>query len=125
MGTNEVYRVGQYVPAPTPAGTPAGAPLLIGILKCVTVTGRTVDENDPNDPFRGNHSGESSVDLGAAFILDVVIAGATLTWGQAIYIKTDGTLTTVATSATLFGAALDYGAAVNAAAQPIVVKILN
>lgn len=136
MAKNEVYRVGEYVPAPVPStltgtplaqaqarglsSTPAGTPMRVGILNLVTVS----EKSDIERQF-GNKAGEASVDLAAAHLVPVTIVGATLTWGQAIYIVTaTGLLSTDATGAVLWGAALEYGITVGAQ-KLVAVKIIN
>lgn len=119
VSKNEVYRVGQYVPAPVPAGTKAGTPLRIGVLNLVTVGEVATAEHTPY-----GHEGEASVDLGAAWILPVTISGGATTFGQAVYITAAGALVTTATNNTLFGAILEYGVP-NGTNTPITVKILN
>lgn len=123
MAKNEVYRAGEYVPAPVPQGTKAGSALRVGTLNLVTVTERSDIEGQ-----YGNHQGESSVDLGGGHILPVTISGGPLTWGQPIYVTAAGKLVTAtgpeATPNQLFGAALEYNVP-NGTDTPVVVKILN
>lgn len=94
MAQNEVYRVGQYIPAPVPNGTPAGVAQRVGALNFITVTPEGLD---------GNYEGQASADLGGAHNVPVTVAGAPLAFGGKVYIQADGDLTNVATDATWWG----------------------
>jgi hypothetical protein len=128
MALNEVFKEGQRLSLPVPTGTLAGSPLRIGILNAVTQT----DEGSVTDPNNvingvakstagvGNKAGFASVFRGGAHVLTVT--GAVAKAGDPVYIKADNTLTTVATGAFLFGAALQVK---GAPAGDIIVQILQ
>lgn len=119
VSKNEVYRVGQYVPAPLPAGTAAGTAKRLGVLNLVTVGEVATAEHEPY-----GHEGSAPVDLGGAWILPVTISGGATSFGQAVYITDAGALVTTATGNNLFGAILEYGVP-NGTNTPLTVKILN
>lgn len=96
MATNEIYREANHLSLPVPADTKAGAPVRIGILNGFTET--------PEGEGVGNIENHASINFEGAFKVDVVGA---LEKGQAVFIKSDNTLTaTVAGSAARFGASL-------------------
>jgi len=126
MAKNEVYRIGQYVPAPVPApaaGSTAladvGRPLHIGDLNVVQVSPRNSVEHE-----FGGHAGEAAVDLGGAHKFPVDIVTNPLSWGQRIFITDAGVLTTVVGTNTLFGHALEYNVPTGNGTL-VVVKIKN
>ena len=109
---NEVLRVGDSLSVPVTAGTRSGTPLRIGILNAVAITDEA-SVTDPNFVYNGiplntggigNLNGWTSAKLDGSYRLEVT--GAVAAVGAPVYIKTDGTLTTVAAGAFLFGASL-------------------
>lgn len=105
---NQVYanqRPG--ISLPVPAGTKSGDPVKVGSLMGVaatdradsTVTPPTIDSIAANSS--GNADGYASVLVDGGYLLTVT--GAVSSAGTAIYIDSDGALTTTATSNTLFG----------------------
>lgn len=109
MALNEVFKEGRHISLPVPDGTLSGQPLRIGILNAVAET----DEGGASAVVNGitqitggvgNADNHASLNLGGAWRLPV--AGAVAAVGQAIYIKSDNTLTATATGNFLFGAAL-------------------
>jgi hypothetical protein len=125
VALNEVFKEGNHLSLPVPDGTVSGKPLRIGILNAVAETdegGATVVVNGITQISGGlgNKDNFSSLSLVGAWDLDV--AGAVATVGQAIYIKTDGTLTATATGAFLFGAALRTK---GTGTGPLLVKVLQ
>lgn len=123
MSKTEVYRVGQYVPAPVPdaaAGSGvstllnSGLPLRLGSLNMVTVTRKGED----------NYAQDASVDLGGAHLLPVTITGGLGVFGAPVYLVTaTGLLSTVSASATFFGWLLDTSTVANGTQVPCVVKV--
>lgn len=128
MARNEVYRVGQYVPAPLPdtapgsgvplgfgvANSKTGVPLRIGALNLVTVTRKGED----------NYAQNGSVDLAAAHLLPVTVVGSPATFGQAVYLVTaSGLLSTASAGATYFGNILDESPVAVGAQVPCIVRI--
>lgn len=108
MAHNEVYRLGQYVPAPVPdkavAGATDGGPLdlrvnsgvalRIGSLNVVTVTRKGED----------NYAQNASVDLAHVTMQPVTITGGPATFGTKVYITTaTGKLSTASAGGTFFG----------------------
>lgn len=109
MALNEVFKEANHLSLPVPDGTLSGKPLRIGILNAVAETdegGQTVVVNGitQNTGGVGNADNFASLSLVGAWNLPVV--GAVAAVGQAIYIKTDNTLTATALGNFLFGAAL-------------------
>ena len=109
---NEVFRVGDSLSVPVPAGTRSGTPLRIGIMNAVAITDEA-SVTDPNFVYNGiplntggigNLNGWTSAKFDGSYRLEVT--GAVAAVGAPVYIKTDGTLTTVAAGAFLFGASL-------------------
>jgi hypothetical protein len=124
VALNEVFREGIALSLPVPDGTTSGKPLRIGILNAVAETdegGTTVVVNGITQQTGGigNKDNFASVALGKVWELDV--AGA-LTVGQAVFIKSDNTLTATATGNFLFGAAIR---AKGTGTGPAVVKLLQ
>lgn len=125
---NEIFKDADGLSLPVPTGTLSGAPLRIGILNVVTVTdeGSVKDLNNmrngvnPSTGGIGNLPGWASAKTSGSFVLTV--AGA-VTVGAAVYVKTDKSLTTVATGAFLFGVALEARA--GATAGPIHTRLLQ
>lgn len=129
MAKNEVYRVGQYVPAPVPDLLPGGVANgfndtrtgsgfagRLGALNFVTVSRKGDVDN--------NYDINASVDLGGAHILPVTVVGAPATWGQAVYLITaTGLLSTASAGATFYGNILDDTPVPVAAQTPCIVKI--
>lgn len=108
MALNEVFKEADNLSLPVPDGTLSGAPLRIGILNAVAQTdegGRTVVVNGITQETGGvgNKDNFASLKFSGGWRLTVVGA---LTVGQAVYIKSDQTLTATATGNWLFGAAL-------------------
>lgn len=109
---NEIFKDADGLSLPAPTGTLSGTPLRIGIMNAVAITdeGSVKDLNNmrngvnPSTGGIGNLPGWASFKTSGSFILQV--AGAA-TFGGAVYIKTDKSLTTVATGAFLYGAALE------------------
>jgi hypothetical protein len=125
VAVNEVFKEGNHLSFPVPDGTKSGTPLRIGILNAVAETdegGTTYVVNGITQQTGGigNKDNFASVSLVGAWELDV--AGAVATVGQAIYIKSDGTLTATATGNFLFGAALRTK---GTGTGPLVVKLLQ
>lgn len=124
MASNEVYRIGQHVPAPVPAPAAgdkmlgANRPLRLGGLNAVQVSTKNVDNTQ-----YGNNLGEASVDFGGAHKFPVTVSGGPLAFGQPIYITDANKLVTVATDNDLFGHALEYN--VPNGEQLVIVKIAN
>lgn len=125
MAKNEVYRVGEYVPAPVPdtaAGssganllTTDGVPIRLKSLNMVTVTPKGKD---------GNYDQNASVDLAAAHLLPVTIASGPATFGDPVYLITaTGLLSNQSASATFFGWILEETPVPNGTQTPCVVKI--
>ena len=124
MALNEVFKEGNHLSFPVPDGTTSGKPLRIGILNAVAETdegGASIVVNGITQQTGGigNKDNFASVSLVGAWELDV--AGA-LTVGQAVFIKSDNTLTATATGNFLFGAALR---AKGTGTGPAVVKLLQ
>lgn len=93
MAKNEVYKIGDATAQVVPSGTLSGAPVLgNGVIPGVALT----DEGKG-----GNVAGEASVRDTGVWRFEVPEAVANK--GVKVYIKADGTLTTVATGNTLFG----------------------
>lgn len=108
MALNEVFKEANHNSLPVANNTVAGQPLRIGILNAVAETdagGTTAVINGITQLTGGigNKTGFTSVSHVGAWNLDVVGA---LTVGQAVFIKSDSTLTATATGNFLFGAAL-------------------
>jgi len=124
VALNEVFKEGNHLSFPVPDGTTSGKPLRIGILNAVAETdegGASIVVNGITQQTGGigNKDNFASVSLVGAWELDV--AGA-LTVGQAVFIKSDNTLTATATGNFLFGAALR---AKGTGTGPAVVKLLQ
>lgn len=142
MAKNETYKVGAYLSAPvskfktdTGAAVRSGQPLRIGKLNAVATTDDgeyslprvyDVTTKAPNitmsGPTNGNEPGFASVALVGAFKLKVTRTGA-VSFGDAIYIKSDYTLTTTDSGNTLFGHAVSNHAA--STTDKIDVRIAN
>lgn len=125
MALNEVFKEGIALSLPVPDGTLSGKPLRIGVLNAVAQTdegGTTAVVNGITQITGGvgNADNFASVSLVGSWELDV--AGAVATVGQAIYIKSDNTLTATATGNFLFGAALRTK---GTGTGPLVVKLLQ
>jgi len=125
VALNEVFKEGIALSLPVPDGTLSGKPLRIGVLNAVAQTdegGTTAVVNGITQITGGvgNADNFASVSLVGAWELDV--AGAVATVGQAIYIKSDNTLTATATGNFLFGAALRTK---GTGTGPLVVKLLQ
>jgi len=130
MATNEVYRLGQYVPAPVPDAKTTdklkgeNRPLRLGGLNAVQVSRKNVDNTE-----YGNSLGEASVDFGGAHKFPVTITNGPLKFGQDVFIAPDGDqfklITADAGDGTtpLFGHALEYNVP-NGTAN-VVVRIAN
>lgn len=108
MALNEVFKEADNLSLPVPDGTLSGAPLRIGILNAVAQTdegGRTAVVNGITQETGGigNKDNFASVRFYGGHRLTVV---GTLTVGQAVYIKSDNTLTATSTGNWLYGAAL-------------------
>ena len=115
MAKNEHLRHANHVSLPVPAGTVSGDPVRVGILNGVAQTDRASATNWGG----GNAVGEATVWLDGSHHLEV--AGAVSAIGTAVYITSDGSLTTTATGNSLFGAAL----ATQAGDGTIPVKIIQ
>lgn len=125
MALNEVFKEGNHLSLPVPDGTVSGKPLRIGILNAVAETdegGATVVVNGITQISGGigNADNFASLSLVGAWELDV--AGAVAAVGQAIYIKSDNTLTATATGNFLFGASLRTK---GTGTGPLLVKVLQ
>jgi len=125
VALNEVFKEGIALSLPVPDGTLSGKPLRIGVLNAVAQTdegGTTAVVNGITQITGGvgNADNFASVSLVGAWELDV--AGAVATVGQAIYIKSDNTLTATATGNFLFGAALRTK---GTGTGPLIVKLLQ
>ena len=125
MALNEVFKEGIALSLPVPDGTLSGKPLRIGVLNAVAQTdegGTTAVVNGITQITGGvgNADNFASVSLVGAWELDV--AGAVATVGQAIYIKSDNTLTATSTGNFLFGAALRTK---GTGTGPLIVKLLQ
>lgn len=93
MATNEVFKIGDATAQVVPAGTVSGAPVLgNGTVPGIALT--AIGEG-------GNIPTEASVRNTGVWKFEVPEAVASK--GLKIYIKSDNTLTTTATSNTLFG----------------------
>ena len=126
MSKTEVYRVGQYVPVAVPDTAPgssgvslltnSGVPLQLGLANFVTVTRKGED----------NYPEEASVDLGGVHLLPVTIASGPLAFGAPVYLVTaTGLLSSVSTSAVLFGYLAEARTIANGTQVPALVKILQ
>lgn len=97
--------IAPQVPAlslPVPAGTRSGDPVKVGGIVGVAGTDRTEVVSGKQYGGVGNPDGYASVEVDGAFAVEV--ADAVSAVGTAIYIVTaDNSLTTTATSNTLFG----------------------
>lgn len=90
---NEVIRPGTELSLPVPSGTKSGEPVVVGGLVGVAATDRGKG---------GNSSTNATVLLdGRVYLFDV--DGAIASVGTPIYITSSRTLTTTATSNTLYG----------------------
>lgn len=110
MALNEIHKEGAHLSLPVATGAKSGSPARVGILNVVL----EVDEGDGQ-----NIAGRASTNQHGSWLLPVTGA---LTEGQAVYIKTDNTLTAVATGAFLFGAAVSVK---GAGAGNAVVRVLQ
>lgn len=119
MALNQIHPEGNHLSFPVPAGTKAGEPRRVGILNVVAEVDVATAEGTPDYLSGQNAAGRTSTNQVGTWLLTV--AGA-LTDGQAVYIKTDNTLTATATGAFLFGAAVSTKGAGSGTA---VVKILQ
>lgn len=128
MAKNEVFKIGDGLSLPVATGTRSGTPLRIGILNAVAQTDEGSVTN-PNYVFAGiaqptggigNAPGFTSVKRSGAWMVNVT--GAVVNVGDPVYIKVDGTLTTTATGAFLWGAALRTK---SAPADNVLVEILQ
>ena len=116
MARNIIYKPGDHISAPVPAGTESGQPLRIGELNAIAVTDRAETDvpalnadGTKNATYNwggGNPNGHASIWLEGAAEVAVTATDAP-TFGKAIYIKSDGTLTDVATDNTLWGHCID------------------
>jgi len=124
MSTNEVYRVGQYLPAQVPdtaAGTSglsllinSGVPIRIGSLNAVTASLKG----------EGGYAENATLDLAAAWLLPVTIVSGPLGFGTPVYLVTaTGLLSTVATAATFFGWIVEESPVATGTQTPVVVKL--
>lgn len=120
MALNEIHPEGNHLSLPVAAGTKSGDPRRVGILNVVAEVDVATAEGTPGYLSGQNAPGRASTSQVGTWLLPVA-AGA-ITEGQAIYIKTDNTLTGTATGAFLFGAAVSTK---GAAAGTVVVKILQ
>lgn len=110
---NEIFHDAQSLSAPVATGVLSGTPLRLGVLNAVALT----DEGSVTDPRNvrngvavktggiGNKPGWTSIKTAGSYLLEVT--GAVTVYGSAIYIKTDGTLTSVAAGAFVYGIALE------------------
>lgn len=119
MALNQIHPKADHLSFPVPAGTKAGEPRRVGILNVVAEVNVATAEGTPDYLSGQNLEGRASTNQRGSWLLTV--AGA-LTEGQAVYIKTDNTLTATATGAFLFGAAVSTK---GAGAGTAVVKILQ
>lgn len=131
MAKNEVFKDSEGLSLPVATGTKSGTPLRVGILNAVAQT----DEGSVTNPDYvfagvaqptggiGNGPGFASCKTTGAWIVQVTGA-TTVSAGSLtpVYIKTDGTLTTTATGAFLWGVALR---AKSAPLGPALVRILQ
>lgn len=109
MALNEVFKEANHLSLPVPDGTLSGKPLRIGILNAVAETdegGQTVVVNGITQSTGGVGNADNFASLSFVGGWNLPVTGAVATVGQAIYIKTDNTLTATATGNFLFGAAL-------------------
>lgn len=110
---NEIFKDADGLSLPVATGVLSGTPLRVGILNAVAITdeGSVKDTNNVRNGVSlgtggiGNLPGYTSVKTSGSFQLTVT--GAVASVGLPVYIKADGTLTSVATGAFLFGAALE------------------
>lgn len=124
MALNEVFKEADNLSLPVPDGTLSGAPLRIGILNAVAQTdegGRTAVINGITQSTGGvgNADNFASIRFYGGHRLTVVGA---LTVGQAVYIKSDNTLTATSTGNWIFGAALR---AKGSGTGEVIVKVLQ
>lgn len=119
MALNMIHPEANHLSFPVPAGTKSGEPRRVGILNIVAETDAATAEGTPGYLSGQNADGRASTSQVGSWLLTVTGA---LTEGQAVYIKTDNTLTATATGAFLFGAAVS---AKGAGAGTAVVKILQ
>ena len=125
MALNEVFKEGNHLSLPVPDGTVSGKPLRIGILNAVAETdegGATVVVNGITQISGGIGNKDNFASLSFVGAWDLDVAGAVASVGQAIYIKTDQTLTATASGNFLFGAALRTK---GTGTGPLLVKVLQ
>lgn len=109
MALNEVFKEGNHISLPVPDGTLSGKPLRIGILNAVAETdegGQSVVVNGITQQTGGVGNADNFASLSLVGAWNLPVTGAVASVGQAIYIKSDNTLTATATGNFLFGAAL-------------------
>jgi hypothetical protein len=109
VALNEVFKEGANISLPVPDGTTSGQPLRIGILNAVAQTdegGATIVVNGITQTTGGVGNADNFASLKLTGAWDLPVTGAVASVGQAIYIKSDNTLTATATGNFLFGAAL-------------------
>lgn len=109
MALNEQFKEGNHISLPVPNGTLSGSPLRIGILNAVAETdegGQTVVVNGITQITGGIGNADNFASVSLTGTWNLPVAGAVAAVGQAIYIKSDNTLTATATGNFLFGAAL-------------------
>lgn len=119
MATNEIFKVGANLSAPVPDGTVAGTPLRLGSLNCVAQTdegGKTTTVNGIPRPTGGIGNADNYASVKCDGVHRVSVDGA-LTFGQLVYITSDGVLKAEAVTATVNNAI--WGKAVQAKATGI------
>ena len=124
MALNEVFKDANHISLPVPNGTKAGDPVRVGILNGVAETDAGEQTQVVNGITQqtggiGNKAGFTSVNLKGGWNLTV---SGQLTVGQAVFIKSDNTLTATATGNYLFGVALR---AKGTGSGEVLVKILQ
>lgn len=119
MALNSVHPEGNHLSLPVPAGTKSGDPRRVGILNVVAEVDAATAEGTAGYLSGQNAVGRASTSQVGTWLLPVTGA---LTEGQAVYIKTDNSLTATATGAFLFGAAVS---AKSGGSGNAVVKVLQ
>jgi len=124
VALNEVFKEGNHLSFPVPDGTTSGKPLRIGILNAVAETdegGASIVVNGITQQTGGIGNKDNFASVSHVGVWELDVAGA-LTVGQAVFIKSDNTLTATATGNFLFGAAIR---AKGTGTGPAVVKLLQ
>jgi Uncharacterized conserved protein (DUF2190) len=124
VALNEIFKEGNHLSFAVPDGTLAGKPLRIGILNVVAETdegGATVVVNGITQATGGVGNKDNYTSTSQVGVWELDVTG-TLTVGQAVYIKSDNTLTATSTGNWLFGAAIR---AKGSGTGPAFVKVLQ